>query len=73
MRFTPFINYYDTLGEYYSFTEQYNFRSDELNLQNSWIQYSRLGNYFLDIQYEMNQTYWAKDMKFHSCNNVAVT
>ena len=31
MRFRPFINYYDTLGEYYSFTEQNNCRSHEFN------------------------------------------
>ena len=35
MRFTPFINYYDT----YSFTEQNNFRSHELN----WVRFNILG------------------------------
>ena len=51
MRFKPFINYYDTLVEYYSFTEQKNFRSHELIGSNSSIQYFRPGHYFLDIQY----------------------
>ena len=33
MRFTPFINYFDTLVEHYSFKGRNNFRSHEFN----WI------------------------------------
>ena len=39
------------LVEYYSFTEQNNFRSHELYWIKYWIQYFKLGHYFLDTQY----------------------
>ena len=38
-------------GEYYSFTEQNNFRSDELNWIKQFDLTFRSGHYFLDIQY----------------------
>ena len=51
MRLTPVITITTLQVEYYSCTEQQNFRPDEHNLRNSSIQYFRLGHYFLDIQY----------------------